>query len=920
VKLSEEAYLAHYGILRKSGRYPWGSGGTQSKRNKDFLDTVADLRSQGLSEAQIAEGFGIKTTQLRAARSIARNEQKQQQINMAQRLKDKGYSNVAIGERMGINESSVRSLLDPGAKDKADVLEKTSEMLKREVEEKKYVDVGTDVHRDLPIGDNPGARIGISSTKFDVAVARLREEGYTLHYVQIKQLGTGKFTTVKVLAAPGVKYSEVLAASKTTNGIKQIAEHSEDGGHTYDGGFQKPISVSSKRVAVRYGDEGGAQADGMIYVRPGAKDLHLGAARYAQVRVAIDGTHYLKGMAVYKDDLPAGVDLMFNTNKGNTGNKKDAMKKMSDDPDVPFGAMVRQHKDSKGKVNSALNIVNEEGDWDKWSRNLPSQMLSKQRPDVAKSQLNVTYERRREEFERISALTNPVVRQHLLEKFADSSDAAAVHLKAAAMPRQATKVIVPIASIKEHEIYAPSLRDGERVSLVRFPHGGTFEIPEVTVNNKNREARKVLGSDAPDAIGLHHKVAERLSGADFDGDTVLAIPNNRGQVKSSPALQGLKGFEPKAAYKPYDGMRTIDGGRWNDNKKEVEYPRDAQGNPKKNPAHMQQKMGDVSNLITDMTIKGASHDELARAVRHSMVIIDAEKHSLDYKSSHRDNGIASLKEKYQGKKTAGASTLISRAGSPERITKRKPRPASEGGPVDRKTGKKVFVDVEETFVNRKGETVKPTEVIEKLANRSDAHSLSSGTPIERIYADHSNRLKALANESRKTAVNTKPIPYSPSAKKVYSREVADLSAKLDTARRNAPRERQAQALANAKVAQKKAANPSLEPSDIKKLEAQALAESRVRVGAKKQRIELTEREWDAIQAGAISPSRLRQILQNADIDDIRRLATPKQKVLMTGAKTARAQAMLAAGYTQAEVADALGVSLTTLKTSLSGGE
>jgi DNA-binding CsgD family transcriptional regulator len=884
-----------------------------------FLDTVADLRRQGLSDAEIARGFDMSRNQLNAAKSIARNEQKQGQINMAQRLKDKGYSNVAIGERMGLNESSVRALLDPGARDKADALASTTDMLRRQVEEKKYVDVGTDVHRDLPLGDNPGARIGITSTKFDTAVAVLREEGYTLHYVKIKQLGTGKFTTVKVLAAPGTKYREVFEASKTTNGIKQIAEKSDDGGHTYDGGFQKPISVSSRRIGIRYAEDGGDKADGLIYVRPGAKNLHMGSARYAQVRIAVDGTHYLKGMAVYKDDLPNGVDLMFNTNKSNTGNKLDAMKKMSDDPDIPFGAIVSQHKDSRGKVNSALNIVNDEGRWDDWSRNLPSQFLSKQRPDVAKAQLERTYADRRKEFEKIAALTNPIVRQHLMEKFADSSDAAAVHLKAAAMPRQATKVLIPINSIKEHEVYAPSFRDGERLSLVRFPHGGTFEIPEVTVNNKNREARAILGTDARDALGIHHRVAERLSGADFDGDTVLAIPNARGDVKSTPALQGLKGFEPKAAYKPYDGMRTIDGGKFNAATKEVVYPR-VNGREKKNPAHMQQKMGDVSNLITDMTIKGASHDELARAVRHSMVIIDAEKHHLDYKSSHRDNGIAALKEKYQGRKTAGASTLISRAGSPERITKRKPRPASQGGPVDRETGKKVFVDVDDTFVNRKGETVKPTEVVKKLANRDDAHDLSSGTPIERIYADHSNRLKGIANEARKQAVTTKAIPYSPSAKKVYSREVSELASKLDVARKNAPRERQAQALANAKVNQKKAANPGLEPSDIKKLEAQALGEARARTQAKKVKIEITPREWEAIQAGAVSPSTLKKILNNADIDEIRRLATPKSKVLMSSTKMSRAKAMLASGRTQAEVADALGVSLTTLKVALAGGE
>ena len=51
-------------------------------------------------------------------------------------------------------------------------------------------------------------------------------------------------------------------------------------------------------------------------------------------------------------------------------------------------------------------------------------------------------------------------------------------------------------------------------------------------------------------------------------------------------------------------------------------------------------MGKISNLITDMTLLGASEDKLARAVRHSMVVIDDEKHHLDYKQSEKDNNIA----------------------------------------------------------------------------------------------------------------------------------------------------------------------------------------------------------------------------------------------------------------------------------------
>jgi hypothetical protein len=875
--IDEETYLAHYGILRKSGRYPWGSGETQAARNRSFLDTVDGLRRDGMSEADIARGFGMTTTQLRAARSIAKNEEKQADIDMAQRLKDKGYSNVAIGKRMNINESSVRALLAPGQKDKADVLEATSNMLKDAVNKKGFVDVGTGVER----------HIGISSTKLGTAVARLQEEGYKIHYVKVEQLGTGQQTTIKVLSKPDVPYSEVF---KNRHNIKQVSDHSEDGGRSYLG-LQPPISVDSKRVGIRYAEQGGADADGVIYVRPGKKDLSLGGSNYAQVRIAVGGTHYLKGMAMYKDDLPPGVDLVFNTNKKNTGNKLDALKEMKDDPDNPFGAVVRQLTDKHGKVSSAMNIVNEEGNWSDWSKSLSSQMLSKQSPAVARTQLDMTFDRKQREFNEIMALTNPAVRKKLLESFADDADSSAVHLKAAALPRQGSHVILPVNSMKQNEIYAPNYRDGETVALVRYPHGGIFEIPELTVNNRHPEAKKLLGN-AKDAVGIHSKVAERLSGADFDGDAVLVIPNNHKTIKTAPALAGLRGFDPQASYPAYPGMTRM------------------------TPRAKQLEMGVVSNLITDMTIRGANASELARAVRHSMVVIDAEKHNLNYKQSAIDNGIPQLKAKYQGGAKAGASTLISRASSKIRVDEKKPRSAAKGGAVDKETGQLVFEPTGSSFTNRKGEVVVKKVQSKRLAETADANTLSSGTPIEKVYADHSNKLKNLANEARKSAVNTKTTPYSPSAKTAYSNEVASLDAKLNIALKNAPLERQAQVLANAVVSQKRQSNPDMESSEIKKIKAQALAEARSRTGAHKQRIDLSDSEWAAIQAGAISNNKLEQILNNSDLDKIKGLATPKSAVVMNNVKKLRAKAMLDAGYTTAEVADALGVSLTTLKNTI----
>jgi hypothetical protein len=474
---------------------------------------------------------------------------------------------------------------------------------------------------------------------------------------------------------------------------------------------------------------------------------------------------------------------------------------------------------------------------------------------------------------------------------ADEVDSSSVHLKAAALPKVASHVILPINSLKETEIYAPNYRNGERVVLVRHPHGGIFEIPELVVNNKNPEAKASIGN-ALAAVGINHKVAERLSGADFDGDTVLVIPNNSGRVKTAPALAGLKGFDPKISYPSYPGMKPI------------------------NPSTKQSEMGKVSNLITDMTIGGATSAELARAVRHSMVVIDAEKHNLNYKQSALDNNITQLKAKYQGSGKAGASTLISRAKSTVRIPEIKPRPAAKGGLIDKATGRKMYEPTNATYVDKKGKVIPKTTKSQALAETQDAHTLSSGTPIEKVYADHSNRLKALANTARKEAINTKTVPYSPSAKAAYSKEVATLNAKLNVALKNAPLERQAQMLANSVLAAKRRDNPDMESADLKKIKYQALEEARIRTGAKKHQIELSDSEWNAIQAGAVSNSKLTSILDNANLDQIKRLATPKTALLMTSAKQRRADSMLRSGYTQAEVADALGVSLTTLKTGI----
>lgn len=889
IEEDDEAILIHYGILRKSGRYPWGSGGDIPQRSRTFLDTIDQHKRDGWTDKEICEAYSdpadpknrMKPTDLRAMRTIAKAEWKAAQIAQAQILKDRGWSPKAISERMQIPQSTVRSYLKPGADDNLSKIYATRDMLKHEVDSKGLIDVGKG-------NEN---RLGISKERKDVAIAMLKEEGYVVEYVLEPQVGTGKNTTRMVLAPPGTTYSHIY---NNRGDIKVILQNSDDHGETWTG-IKPPLKINPNRVEINYAETGGASRDGVIYLRPGVKDLSMRGKNYAQVRIQVGNDHYIKGMAVYKDDLPKGVDIVFNTNKtkAKVPNKLDVLKALKDDPENPFGTVVDQIKDSNDNVTSALNLVYEQGQWKDWSNTLASQVLSKQSPTLAKQQLNMTMERRINEHDEISALTNPTVRKRLLEDFADSTDSASVHLAAAALPRQNWHVILPIDSLRDNEVFAPNYRPGEEVALIRYPHGGTFEIPHLVVTDKNHEARKTIGNTAEDAIGINAKVAARLSGADFDGDTVLVIPLKTAALKITPALKELEGFDPVTAYPKYPGMKVITDKR------------------------KQQEMGNISNLITDMTLKNASHAKLARAIKHSMVIIDAEKHELNYKQSAIDNGIRQLKEEYQGSARSGASTIISKAKSPIRVPERIERRAREGGPIDPATGKKMYTPTNASYVNKDGKVVYRTTKTTKLAETDDAHTLSSGLPMERIYADHSNRLKGLANQARVEASRIPRSDWSPSSKKAYATEVASLDHKLDLAKRNAPLERRAQSVANANFRTRKEANPNMDKDKEKELRYQLLEKARVNVGAHKNRIEFTQSEWDAVQAGAISDSKLSEMLDHANMKTVRELATPRTRLLMTTARTTRAKSMLALGYTRSQVADQLGVSISTLDNSLS---
>ena len=891
--------LMHYGVKRRSGRYPWGSGDNPYQHSGDFLSRVEELQKQGLNEKEIAESLGISTTELRLQKRLATHERRALEADRARSLREDGKSLNEIAEIMGYNnDSSIRALLNETTADNKNKARVTAEILKRELETKGMLDVGAGVELEL----------GISKQKLEEAIRILELEGYNVYGVGIPQVtNPGKQTTTMVLTNPEVAYKDVY---QNMGNIQPVTDyHSTDGGNN----FQKreyPASIDASRIQIRYGDDGGASKDGVIELRRGVQDLDLGNSHYAQVRILVNGSHYLKGMAMYSDDMPDGVDIVFNTNKKSGTPKMDVLKKIKDDPDNPFGATIKAngqsfYDDPNGKFIdpltgkkqslSAINKLKEEGDWDTMSRNLSSQFLSKQPMQLIKRQLNLTYADAEAEFDEICALTNPTIKRKLLMDFANECDSATVHLQAAALPRQKTQVILPITALKESEIYAPNYKDGEQVALIRYPHGGTFEIPVLTVNNKNKSARSILGN-VMDAVGINAKVAERLSGADFDGDQVVVIPtNSKVKIKSTDELKGLKGFDAKTEYSTEGktGVKLM------------------------TKAETQKQMGVVSNLITDMTLRGATESELVRAVKHSMVVIDAEKHKLDYKQSEKDNGIAELRQKYQRQvdsdgnviKEGGASTLISRKKQDVRVPERQ-----GSGTIDPETGKVSYKESGRTYVDKDGKVQKATTKVKLMNVTEDARTLSSGTPQENAYADYANKMKALANAARKESVNTGRLKYDPNAKEVFSTEVDSLKSKLNIAAKNAPRERRAQALANSVVKAKQQDNPDMDKKEIKKASNQAIIDARISVGAsgKDSRIRITDNEWKAIQAGAISDSMLTQILRYADADEIRQRATPRSTTELSTAKINKINSMLNSGFTNAEIAEALGVSTSTV--------
>lgn len=1001
--LDPTEYVEWTGVKRKSGRYAWGSGENPYQHEGWGTNLLKlDMLNGDESESNIKKIFGEEATKkwYNEEKKKWRYYEKCYQSDQARKLAEKGTEQngwqpmgateiaKTISERTGqhINESSIRSMLDEKRVANLQHARKVANSIKEIVDEKGMVDVGTDVEREL----------GITRTKMDFALSLLEDEGYHIYKSRMAQVtNPQQRITQQILTTPEHEYKDVYDLKNVTS---LLDYKSNDNGITISEKepLKSPVSLDSKRLKINYKEDGGIDKDGMIEIRRGVKDLALtdstgksSEACYAQARIMVDGTHYLKGMVVYSDDLPKGVDVVFNTNKKKGTPMTEVLKPIKDDPENPFGSLIKEQNyyiDKDGiKRQGVINYRAIEGDWEEWKDALPSQFLAKQSYRMAQKQLSQSKQKSYDELASIEKITNPTIKKYYLNKFAENCDKSAVELKAAALPGQKYQVLLSLPTIKNTEVFAPNYENGTKLALVRFPHAGTFEIPILTVNNKNKAGINSITMQAKDAVMVHPSVAAQLSGADYDGDTVMCIPthDSAGKVKVSSRsyLKDLVDFEPKTDYGA-SSKKTDNNG--------VTHYYDAAGNeyPIMGEKYKQKQMGVVSNLIMDMTMAGATDTEMAKAVKHSMVVIDAEKHKLNYKKSEVDNDIAALKAKYQ---TGGASTLITRAKSEEHVLKTQGTPKinikgkdwydsskPEGSLIyktsedlyypdydkDKKTGivtiktttgKKIQYDpsneverekyapvrtatttsgkkVYDSRITNKDGTIEyraltRTQSSTKMYEAQDARELISDRhhPMEELYADYANSMKGLANQARKEYATTKGQTYNPAAAKTYSTEVSSLKSKLNTALKNAPIEREAQRRANAEVTLKKAeaiqSGKEMTNEDVKKASQKAITKYRAELGSVKRRdrnIPITDNEWEAIQAGAIANDTLEKILNNTNPDELRERATPHESRTVSNGMIARIRSLSASGVSNAEIANRLGVSTSTVSKYLKG--
>lgn len=947
-----------YGTPRHSGRYPWGSGKNPYQSLMSFQKRVYQMRKEGKSDKEIRKSFdNMSTGKFVARMQAAKDAQWKYNAKVVRRMSEAGVAGRAISRKTGIPEATVRQYLKSNSQTEANRYKSgdLADTLRANVDKLGFVDVGKGVASILSTPENP-----VTDARMKSVLAQLEESGYKVYSdVNFKQSGTRQWTPMKVLVKDDVSKGDVVRAildakvglpSKEPGSTEGVV-HDEDG-RVVSKGPVAPASIDSKRIFIKYNEEGGLEKDGLIEIRRGVPDLDLGKAHYAQVRIAVNSDEnanglYIKGMAAYSDDVPAGYDILVNSNKHVGAPLDKVLKPMTGDPANPFKASIKGEDrlikfqkyytdpETGEKKLSAINVVNEEGDWDTWSRNLSSQFLSKQSTGLIHDQLKEAYDIKKSEFDEIMSIKNPTIRKEFLSEFADSCDSSSWKLKGAPLPGQATQVLLPLTTLKEGTVYAPRYPDGTEMVLVRFPFAATFESPRVRNDLSNAEGKKLIGTESVEAIGVSPRTRMQMSGADCDGDTVLAIPDPDHRISTRPFQQALIDFQNEI-----DKFENPPG------------KLETKNNPKFKKGF---EMGSVSNLITDMTLRGAPDEHIIRAIKHSMVVIDAQKHNYDWEASEKEFGIRELKKLYQGGEKAGASTLISRRKTKEYVGERKdgnyiydPETGrSKKQYVDPETGEKLYRETGRTYrkvrpiidpetkepikdpvtgkvkYEEYGKDVVATTKVYKMLNTDDAYTLTSGgskknpgTQREAIYAEAANAYKRLGNEARKESEAISEVSQDKAAAKEYAVEVASIKAKILEAKKNKPFERQAQMLA--KVYYENGKDDARTEEEDRKLQARSLMRARDEVGSKKKYVVLTDREREAVEKNALPHTVVHELYKESNKDKLKSTFMPRDADPIPAVKVAWARSAIRSGNSIGEVAEQLDVSPSTLSKLLNG--
>jgi predicted transcriptional regulator len=326
----------------------------------------------------------------------------------------------------------------------------------------------------------------------------------------------------------------------------------------------------------------------------------------------------------------------------------------------------------------------------------------------------------------------------------------------------------------------------------------------------------------------------------------------------------------------------------------------------------------------------------------AQLIIDAEKHKLNWRGAEEEYRISELHEKYQGKKRGGAVTIVSKASGEYDVPE-----GEEYYDIDPKTGAKIpkYTGKKRVYFTREDDTkyykdLLPkqagydpnakdvTQKSTKMAETSDANTLVSPYKyrIETIYANYANQCKALANEARKESLVKKETPYSKQAADTYKEEVAHLTELIENSKVNAALERLAQRSAKVIIDERIAKYPERYnkktpdgKKHISKLKNQVTNQQR-KIVSKQRPFDITPREWEAIEAGALHKSDVKEIINRANSDQVKKYAMPKNTDYSTlsPANLAHARAMINSGYTQADVAASFNISPSTLSKLLRG--